>query len=62
MHHGPVWDFKTLLELIHEGLVGYHSSRNVMLRVLTISPNWSGSRLGVAQGMKLTSFGCESGG
>jgi hypothetical protein len=49
-------------ELIHKGLVGNHSSRNVLMRVVKTTPNWSGSRLGVAQGMKLTSSGCESGG
>jgi hypothetical protein len=47
-------------ELIHDGLVGNHSSRNVLTRVVKIVASWSGSRMGVAQGMKLTSSGCES--
>jgi hypothetical protein len=35
-------------ELIHEGLVGNHSSRNVLMRVVKNSPSQSGSTLGVS--------------
>jgi hypothetical protein len=44
--------------LIYKGLVGHHSSRNVLMRVIKTSPSQSGSGLGVSQGMKLTSSGC----
>jgi len=48
---------KTSSKLIHKGLVGNHSSRNVMMRIVNISLNQSSSRLGVAQVVKLTSPG-----
>jgi hypothetical protein len=51
---------KTHFEIIHKGLVGNHSSRNFMMRVVKIAPSRSSSRLGVSQGLKMTSFGCES--
>jgi hypothetical protein len=46
--------------MIHKGGVGHHSSRNVLMRVIKISPIRSGPRLGVAQSVKLTSSRCES--
>jgi hypothetical protein len=48
--------------MIHKRFFGHHSSRNVLMGVIKNAPSWSGSRLGVAQGVKLTSSGCESGG
>jgi len=38
-------------KLIHNGLVGRHSNRNVLMRVIKTSPTWSGPGLGVAQGV-----------
>jgi hypothetical protein len=46
--------------IIHIRLVGHHSRRNVLLRVIEISPNRIGSGLEVAQSVKLTSFELES--
>ena len=47
-------------KMIHKRLVGHHSSRNVLMSVIKNSPSWSGSGLGVAQGVKLTSSMHES--
>jgi hypothetical protein len=49
-------------KLINKGLVGHHSSRNFIMRVINIPPNWSSSRLGVFQSMKLTSSWWKYGG
>jgi hypothetical protein len=46
--------------LIHKRVVGHHYSRNFLMRIIKTSLNWSGSGLAVSQGMKQTSFKCES--
>jgi hypothetical protein len=64
---------KSSFGLIHVRWVGHHSSRNVLIRIMKISPSqirsklgviesaskWIGSGLGVAQCVRLTSFGWE---
>jgi hypothetical protein len=45
--------------LIHIGLVGHNSNKNVLLRVIEISPNRIGSGLGVDQSVELTSSRLE---
>jgi hypothetical protein len=49
-------------EMIHKSLFGHHSSRNFLMGVIKIAPSWIGSRLGVAQSLKLAPSECESGG
>jgi hypothetical protein len=41
--------------LIHIGWVGHHSRRNVLIRIVKISPGWIGFGLGVSQSVRLTS-------
>jgi hypothetical protein len=40
---------RTSSRMIHIRLVGHHSSRNILLRVIEIAPSQIGSGLGVAQ-------------
>jgi hypothetical protein len=44
-------------KLIHKRLYGHHTCRDDIMRVINISPNWSGSRMGVSHSMKLTPSG-----